>query len=81
MLVKHEQAISGSIGVRVNKNTKRLFLQLLRPAWLGQTLASLCWLASVFSYGLESRGDYLQLFAASFWLIANLAAISPSERD
>ena len=43
--------------------------------WLGQTVASLCWIASVFAYGLEDVGDYLQLGAASAWFIANMAAL------
>ncbi|MEM9066319.1 MAG: hypothetical protein AAGB51_12605 [Planctomycetota bacterium] len=46
---------------------------VLRIEWLGQTAASLCWIASVFAYGLSSAGDYLQLSAASAWLIANIA--------
>ncbi len=41
--------------------------------WLGQTVASLCWITSVFAYGITSSGDYLQLFAASAWLLANIA--------
>ncbi|TPV96538.1 MAG: hypothetical protein B7733_04250 [Myxococcales bacterium FL481] len=44
-----------------------------RIAWLGQTLASVCWIGSVFAYGLSAPGDWLQLFAASAWLVANLA--------
>lgn len=48
--------------------------RILRVEWLGQTAASLCWIASVFAYGLSSAGDYLQLSAASAWLIANLAS-------
>lgn len=46
--------------------------------WLGQTVASLCWIASVFVYGLESAGDWLQLAAASSWLTANIAALVTS---
>ena len=50
--------------------------------WLGQTVASLCWIASVFAYGLEDVGDYLQLGAASAWFIANMAALlSASKGD
>lgn len=41
--------------------------------WYGQTLASLCWIASVFTYGIDNAGDLLQLFAASAWLIANIS--------
>ena len=50
----------------------------LRIEWLAQTIASLCWIASVFSYGLSSTGDWLQLAAASAWLIANLATAMDS---
>ncbi|MEO1236275.1 MAG: hypothetical protein AAFX76_05750 [Planctomycetota bacterium] len=52
--------------------------RVLRIEWLGQTAASLCWIASVFAYGITSTGDTLQLCAASSWLIANLAvALTP----
>ena len=52
----------------------------LRIEWLGQTLASLCWIASVFVYESNDSsgwelGDLLQLTAASAWLLANLAAL------
>ena len=43
--------------------------------WCGQTVASLCWIASVFVYGIDGYGDILQLFAASAWLTANVAAL------
>lgn len=49
--------------------------------WLGQTAASLCWIASVFSYGISSTGDWLQLSAASAWLLANIASIATAEAD
>ena len=49
--------------------------RILRIEWLGQTLASLCWIASVFAYGISSAGDFLQLLAASSWLIANIASL------
>ena len=52
--------------------------RLLRPEWLGQTLASLCWIVSVFLYGIESVADVLQLAAASSWLVANLATLLKS---
>ena len=52
--------------------------RVLRIEWLGQTAASACWIASVFSYGVTSAGDYLQLAAASAWLLANLSALRPS---
>ena len=47
----------------------------LRIEWLGQTVASVCWIVSVFVYGLETTGDWLQLAAASSWLTANIAAL------
>lgn len=47
--------------------------------WLGQTMASLCWIISVFVYGLSSTGDYLQLGAASCWMVANLATLASAE--
>ena len=43
--------------------------------WLGQTLASLCWIISVFVYGIEGTGDWLQLGAASCWMMSNIATI------
>ena len=51
----------------------------LRVEWLGQTIASVSWIASVFTYGISSTGDWLQLLAASAWLVANLAALNSSE--
>jgi len=51
----------------------------LRIAWLGQTAASLCWIASVIAYGVTSAGDYFQLFAASAWLLANIAVAVPGQ--
>ena len=49
--------------------------KMLRMEWLGQTLASTCWIVSVFVYGISSPGDWLQLAAASSWLVANLASL------
>lgn len=42
--------------------------------WLGQTAASMFWIGSMLTYGLESGGDWLQLCAASAWLLANIAS-------
>ncbi len=57
-------------------------LRSLGVAWAGQTLASLCWIGSVFAYGLSDLGDYLQLSAASAWFIANLfTALSTSHAE
>ena len=57
-----------------------LLKRALRIEWLGQTMASLFWIVSVFTYGITATGDWLQLLAASAWFIANIAAlVSPSK--
>ncbi|MEP3477741.1 MAG: hypothetical protein ABJZ55_00695 [Fuerstiella sp.] len=48
-----------------------------RFEWLGQVAASLCWIASVLSYGITSSGDWFQLAAACCWLLANVASVVP----
>lgn len=49
--------------------------------WLGQTTASVCWIGSLLTSGIGSTGDWLQLSAASAWLLANIAAIVTAEAD
>ncbi len=49
--------------------------------WLGQTTASVCWIGSMLASGIGSSGDLLQLFAASAWLLANIAAIVTVDAD
>ena len=49
--------------------------------WLGQTTASVCWIGSMLTYGIRSGGDWLQLLAASAWLLANIVAIATAEAD
>ncbi|MAA53247.1 MAG: hypothetical protein CMJ41_09590 [Phycisphaerae bacterium] len=65
-----------------DKDTARRSLvgRMLRIEWLGQTVASVCWIISVFAYGLESTGDYLQLTSASAWFIANASTLAPKRR-
>ena len=53
--------------------------KIMSFGWLGQTVASLCWILSVFSYGIETTGDWLQLFAASSWMVSNIAGIFLTE--
>ena len=53
----------------------------LRVEWLGQTAASVCWITSMLAYGVSSSGDWLQLLAASAWLLANIASIATAEVD
>ena len=66
---------------QTSKSKSGLLTRALRIERLGQTVASLCWIASVFTYGISSTGDWLQLCAATAWLIANLAALATSEAD
>ena len=52
-----------------------LVSRMLRLEWLGQTVASVCWIVSVFLYGIEEAADVLQLAAASSWMVANVASL------
>lgn len=52
-----------------------------RVEWLGQTAASLFWIVSVFTYGISAVGDWLQLLAASSWLMANIASLMGTDAD
>ena len=54
--------------------------RVLRIEWIGQTAASICWITSMLAYGISSTGDYLQLLAASAWLLANIAAAASSRK-
>ncbi|MEO1614226.1 MAG: hypothetical protein AAFV88_00160 [Planctomycetota bacterium] len=54
---------------------------VFRMEWIGQTVASICWIGSVLAYGISSSGDWLQLFAASAWLLANIAAVFSAKTD
>ena len=56
-----------------------LVSRMLRLEWLGQSVASLCWIVSVFLYGIESAADVLQLAAATSWLVANVASLMKLE--
>lgn len=49
--------------------------KMMSIEWLGQTVASGSWIVSVFVYGLSGTGDYLQLVAASSWMLSNIAAV------
>ena len=52
------------------------FSKMMRIEWIGQTLASLFWIVSVFAYGgPEGLGDWLQLMAASSWMLSNIASM------
>ena len=55
--------------------------RVLQIEWLGQTVASGCWIASVLTGGISSSGDWLQLLAASTWLFANIASAVTTRAD
>ena len=55
--------------------SKGLLFHIFQLDWLGQMLASLLWIASVFVYEIQSTGDILQLCAALAWMIANIASL------
>ena len=65
----------------VNPARRNWINRALRIEWLGQTAASLFWISSVFAYGISTTGDWLQLFAASAWLLANLASLAAGDAD
>ena len=63
---------------KLNLNSRHVETRLSKMMsfeWIGQTLASLCWMISVFVYGITSTGDWLQLMAASSWMLSNIASI------
>ena len=68
-----DKLISGDDSVEA-RTPKKSQAKIFCVEWLGQTLASLCWIASVLTYGITSPGDWLQLCAASAWLVANIAS-------
>ena len=57
----------------------QILKKMLNVEWIGQTMASLCWIVSVFVYSdgslPEGNGDWL-FIAASSWMIANIARFS-----
>ena len=65
--IKRAETTTQSNDTRISK--------MMSLEWLGQTVASGAWIVSVFVYGLASTGDYLQLVAASSWMLSNVAAV------
>ena len=73
---------SGIVEGQIDLNKSPAWItRVLRIEWLGQTVASICWIASVLAYGISSSGDWLQLCAASSWLLANIVAALPVQAD
>ena len=60
--------------IKTDKTQTRMG-KMMSLEWLGQTIASGSWIVSVFVYGLSGTGDYLQLVAASSWMLSNIAAV------
>lgn len=65
--------INQNVSNTESRNTR--INKMMSLEWLGQTVASGAWIVSVFVYGLASTGDYLQLVAASSWMLSNVAAV------
>ena len=62
--------------ILINSTVAQMRKEKMRSIeWNGQFLASGCWITSVFFYGITSTGDWLQLVAASCWMISNIAAV------
>jgi len=61
--------------ISANQSNNARISKMMSLEWLGQTVASGAWIVSVFVYGLASTGDYLQLVAASAWMLSNIASI------
>ena len=76
-----DETMPSSVETKVESSneTDKRFEKILSVEWLGQTLASLCWIGSVFVYGITSSGEWLQLGAASSWLLANIASAVPAK--
>lgn len=68
-----EAAVSGAVRSRLARAWSL--------KWLGQTVASVCWISSMLAYGINSPGDVLQVCAASAWLVANIATLAAAEGD
>ena len=80
MLNKNNQPSTNRIDLE-NKITITRLEKISSIEWLGQMVASLCWIISVFSYGISTNGDWLQLVAASSWMASNIASIIAIKND
>lgn len=74
MLNKNNQPSTNIVDLE-NEITITRLEKISSIEWLGQMVASLCWIISVFSYGISTNGDWLQLVAASSWMASNIASI------
>ena len=74
MLSENDNIDLSDIAFRPGTHQTRM-RKMMSVGWMGQTVASLCWIVSVFAYGITTTGDWLQLCAASSWMISNIAGI------
>ena len=74
MLSENDNPDLSDIALRPGTYQTRM-RKMMSVGWMGQTVASLCWILSVFAYGISTTGDWLQLCAASSWMVSNIAAI------
>ncbi|MEM1030920.1 MAG: hypothetical protein AAF928_04260 [Myxococcota bacterium] len=65
--------------VAVPTASKSRLARALSVEWLGQMVASLCWMVSMLVYGIQSPGDWLQMGAATAWSVANIASLLSSD--
>ncbi len=76
MLTENDDSENDQVG---GMSTSPRISKMMSFEWLGQTLASMCWIISVFVYetdvNLWSNGDWLQLGAASSWMVSNIASV------
>ena len=80
MLNKNNQPSTNIVDLE-NEITITRLEKISSIEWLGQMVASLCWIISVFSYGISTNGDWLQLVAASSWMVSNIASIIAIKTD
>ena len=56
-----EKADTNLSDMMLRHGTEQTRMQkMMSLGWLGQTVASLCWILSVFAYGISTTGDWLQ---------------------
>tara|TARA_Y100000766_G_C18760466_1_gene533149 strand:- start:317 stop:574 length:258 start_codon:yes stop_codon:yes gene_type:complete len=76
LLTENDDSENDQVG---GMSTSPRISKMMSFEWLGQTLASMCWIISVFVYetdvNLWSNGDWLQLAAASSWMVSNIASV------
>lgn len=76
-----EQSLVNDIGASLQNGKRSRLARAMRVEWLGQMAASVLWIVGMLVNGLNATGDYLQIFAASAWFIANIAALLTAEPD